>query len=129
MQKEEILIKFKKVMSMYKNGKVSEKSLSEDYSSDIKKDDHVDISNPSTLLMMIECDEKAQAYCKRNLNVSTVKKIEFSTFESFDTLDCHRKRPVGVKKIGDQRSIVEYLNFYDVKDEKENCHDFVKVKK
>ena len=51
-------------MSMYKNGQVLEKSLSEDFSSDIKKDDHVNIYNPSTLLMMIDAMKKHRPIVK-----------------------------------------------------------------
>ena len=70
---------------------------------------------PNVLKVIIEYDEKANNYGKGNIIGQPDKnKIHFSDFSDFNELNTACKRTDNETKVGDQRSIVDFINFYPV---------------
>lgn len=74
----------------------------------------------SVLKVMAEYDKKASEYGK-NSPIEDMSKKEkgISTFSNNDDLNACNKRTSCEKKIGDQRSIVDYIDFYPVGNKEE----------
>lgn len=69
----------------------------------------------SVLKVMGEYDKKASEYGKDSLIEDMSKKEKgISTFSNNDDLNACNKRTSCEKKVGDQRSIVDYIDFYPV---------------
>lgn len=75
--------------------------------------------NINVLSVMAEYDEKAESY-GRESTLSTHEKHQerISTFSNLDELNSRRKRTKNETKIGDQRTIVDYIGFYDMTQKK-----------
>lgn len=86
----------------------------------------------SVTAVMSEYDRKADSYGRENPNLDNSKKeLKFSTFSNNDELNCNIKRTSITPKVGDQRTIVDYINFYQVGDSceiKQEVPVFVKKK-
>lgn len=63
-------------------------------------------------LQMALYDRKASSYGRATSIKNNKNELKWSTFSNNDELNCHIKRNGIVPKIGDQRSIVDYINFY-----------------
>ena len=74
----------------------------------------------SVLKVMAEYDKRASEYGKDSLFEDLSKKEKgISTFSNNDDLNACKKRTGCEKKIGDQRSIVDYIDFYPVGNKEE----------
>ena len=75
--------------------------------------------NINVLAVMAEYDRKADSYGRaasiEDISKSKMKKeIKYSTFSNNDELNSYNKRTAIVPKVGDQRTIVEYIDFYPI---------------
>lgn len=74
----------------------------------------------SVLKVMAEYDEKASNYGKDTpIEDMSKKERGISTFSNNDDLNACYKRTSLEKKVGDQRSIVDYIDFYPVDNKEE----------
>ena len=69
---------------------------------------------------MAEYDRKALNYGKETpIEDNTKKKLKWSTFSNNDELNACNKRTSCEKKVGDQSNIVDYIDFYPVKNKED----------
>lgn len=83
-------------------------------------------TNISVLSVMAEYDQKADSYGRGASIKSNKKEIKWSTFSDNDELNCRKKRLDTVPKVGDQRSIVDFIDFYpvdNIEDKKEHFEE------
>lgn len=66
--------------------------------------------NPIARSLMAKYDKRTDAICRnRSTNKSTSNGIEYSYFSNLDGLNNCRKRAKLIKKCGDQRSYIDFL--------------------
>ena len=83
----------------------------------------------SILLVMAEYDKKASSYGKGiPINRGEKLQLNWSIFSNLDELNDHHKRAKGVTKIGDRRSIVDYIRFYSLDDADNEKKEMQKTK-
>lgn len=70
--------------------------------------------NLSVTMVMAEYDQKADSYGKTNIQATSKFEEKFSFFSNIDELSKTRKRTSCETKCGDQRNIVDFLNFYSL---------------
>lgn len=70
--------------------------------------------NPSVTMIMAEYDQKADSYGRNCINSISKSEERFSFFSNNDELNKVKKRLSCEPKCGDQRTIVEFLEFYKI---------------
>lgn len=70
--------------------------------------------NISVTTVMAEYDRKASSYGKQSLIRDSKSQEKFSFFSNNDELNIANKRTSCEKKCGDQRTIVDFIGFYEV---------------
>lgn len=71
--------------------------------------------NISVTQVMAEFDNKAKEYGKGSIRDYSKERIEWCVFSDINSLNSYPKRTKTEEKIGDQRSIVDFLDFYPYK--------------
>ena len=69
--------------------------------------------NISVTSTIIEFDNRADSYGRCDLGTISKPDEKFSYFSNLDELNALPKNISGVPKVGDQRSIVDFLGFYN----------------
>lgn len=78
----------------------------------------------SVTAVMAEYDKKASNYGKDTPINNGKEELKWSTFSNNDELNAYSKRTTTQKKLGDQRTIVDYINFYPVETKEEKVKSY-----
>ena len=70
--------------------------------------------NISVTKVMAEYDKKVNEYFNSPIQDSPKNRLEWNTFSDNEFISPHNKRINTEKKIGDQRTIVDFIDFYPV---------------
>lgn len=79
----------------------------------------------SVTAVMAEYDRKASSYGKdAPIKDNSKDKLKWSTFSNNDELNAYNKRTSTERKLGDQKTIVDFINFYPVETKEEKVKSY-----